>query len=707
MSVVAALQAAGLQHLAPALAGLSFKAFRGLLIQARGRPCAASLGDVDDPAYLVDLDADDTDFLTDDLDLDGFTEQAFVPSPAPDSAGPPGAVSAVGGAGMFAGLPDPPKIRVIEVERSDSDVLECDMASSSLCVNEPRQKVDLTKFIERHSFRFDDVFDENVTNDQLYSTAIQPLIATVFKNGKGTCFAYGQTGSGKTYTMQPLPMRAAQDIFRVLALPEYAHLRLHVSCYEIYGGKVFDLLNGRKRLEIREDGKKRVQARARGARAGGARSCVVGLKDFEVGSQDMLQQLMDHSAAARSTGSTGANDESSRSHSIMQFSLRTSVDAPKTVGKLSFIDLAGSERGADTYDNDKQTRLEGAEINKSLLALKECIRALDSDARHIPFRGSKLTEVLRDSFIGKNARTVMIANVSPNSSSCEHTLNTLRYADRVKEIRKPGAAPANGTASTDTELAAVFSRLPMPAHAPVAQTSLPALQPAAPPAAVLNGSAAPAPAPAAAAEPAASRQTTRLPAPPSKPPSRKEGVAAVAAAAAVEAAPPALGGGSKSNVTTWRAARHASPPRPAQAAIPQQQQSLGAGGTLLSPGAARGGAGMRQPAAADAADVEDMLNAVVAAEDDLIASHRQHIEESMAAVREEMNLLGELDGGAGAGEGAGAPRAWGDMEMYAAELSNILAQKQADIAQLQLKVSQFRRLMQQATTRGAGVLNDF
>jgi kinesin family protein 2/24 len=110
-------------------------------------------------------------------------------------------------------------------------------------------------------------------------------------------------------------------------------------------------------------------------------------------------------------------------------------------GKFSFIDLAGSERGADTADTDRQTRLEGAEINKSLLALKECIRALDQDragggaGRHIPFRGSKLTEVLRDSF-GGDGRTVMIANISPASGSCEHTLNTLRYADRVKEQKK-------------------------------------------------------------------------------------------------------------------------------------------------------------------------------------------------------------------------------------------------------------------------------
>lgn len=81
------------------------------------------------------------------------------------------------------------------------------------------------------------------------------------------------------------------------------------------------------------------------------------------------------------------------------------------------------------WDLNLWCRMEGAEINKSLLALKECIRALDNDQVHIPFRGSKLTEVLRDSFVG-DSRTVMISCVSPNSGSCEHTLNTLRYADR-------------------------------------------------------------------------------------------------------------------------------------------------------------------------------------------------------------------------------------------------------------------------------------
>lgn len=106
----------------------------------------------------------------------------------------------------------------------------------------------------------------------------------------------------------------------------------------------------------------------------------------------------------------------------------------KLHGKFSLIDLAGNERGADTSSADRQTRLEGAEINKSLLALKECIRALGRNKPHTPFRTSKLTQVLRDSFIGENSRSCMIATISPGMASCENTLNTLRYANRVKEL---------------------------------------------------------------------------------------------------------------------------------------------------------------------------------------------------------------------------------------------------------------------------------
>lgn len=148
---------------------------------------------------------------------------------------------------------------------------------------------------------------------------------------------------------------------------------------------------------------------------------------------EVLTNLMQIAAKARSSAPTHANEQSSRSHQVLQVTLK---DGENVHGKMSFIDLAGSEWGADIKDTNRQTRMEGAEINKSLLALKECIRALDREATHVPFRGSKLTEVLKDSFTG-NSFTMMVACTSPASGSVEHSLNTLRYADRVRELQEP------------------------------------------------------------------------------------------------------------------------------------------------------------------------------------------------------------------------------------------------------------------------------
>jgi kinesin family protein 2/24 len=143
--------------------------------------------------------------------------------------------------------------------------------------------------------------------------------------------------------------------------------------------------------------------------------------------------VIEYGSAVRVTASNSANADSSRSHAILQIILK---EGTKVFGKISFIDLAGCERGADVSEMNKQTKKDGSEINKSLLALKECIRALDMGKTHTPFRQSKLTMVLKDSFVGFS-RTVMIGNISPSLAACENTLNTLRYADRVKELKKP------------------------------------------------------------------------------------------------------------------------------------------------------------------------------------------------------------------------------------------------------------------------------
>jgi kinesin family protein 2/24 len=249
-----------------------------------------------------------------------------------------------------------------------------------------------------------------------------------------TCFAYGQTGSGKTHTMggdfngktqdciKGIYAMTAKDVFRLLNQPSYRVLSLSVSCsfFEIYSGKVFDLLNQKAKLRVLEDGKQQVQ--------------VVGLTERSVESVEDVLKLIQLGNSARTSGQTSANSNSSRSHAVFQIILRTPAPMSKLHGKFSLIDLAGNERGADTSSADRQTRMEGAEINKSLLALKECIRALGRKGAHLPFRVSKLTQVLRDSFIGEKSKTCMIAMISPGLSSCEHSLNTLRYANRVKEL---------------------------------------------------------------------------------------------------------------------------------------------------------------------------------------------------------------------------------------------------------------------------------
>ncbi|KYM80039.1 Kinesin-like protein Klp10A [Atta colombica] len=316
--------------------------------------------------------------------------------------------------------------------RKEIDVISVP-SKDQMVVHEPKSKVDLTKYLENQIFRFDYAFDETCNNEIVYKYTAKPLVQTIFEGGMATCFAYGQTGSGKTHTMggdfngktqdckKGIYAMVAKDVFKCLKLAKYRPLNLVISAsfFEIYSGKVFDLLADKEKLRVLEDGKQQVQ--------------IVGLTEKVVETCDEVLKLIQHGNSARTSGQTSANSNSSRSHAVFQIIARI-PGTHKVHGKFSLIDLAGNERGADTSSANRQTRMEGAEINKSLLALKECIRALSRKGTHLPFRASKLTQVLRDSFIGEKSKTCMIAMISPGMSSCEHSLNTLRYADRVKEL---------------------------------------------------------------------------------------------------------------------------------------------------------------------------------------------------------------------------------------------------------------------------------
>lgn len=321
-----------------------------------------------------------------------------------------------------------------EVARKDIDVVSIP-GRGSLLVHEPKQKVDLTKYLENQVFKFDYSFDETATNDLVYRFTAKPLVHAAFEGSMATCFAYGQTGSGKTHTMggdfhgkhqnstSGIYFLAAQEVFSLLSHRKYTGLDLspYVSFFEIYNGKVFDLLNKKAELRVLEDEHQQVQ--------------VVGLDEVFVTKTDDVIKLIEMGSACRTSGQTSANANSSRSHAILQITLRRNDRGSTLYSKFSLVDLAGNERGTDINCNDRSTLVETAKINGSLLALKECIRSLGRNSEHIPFRLTTLTKVLRDSFIGENSRICMIAMVSPSMVSCDYTLNTLRYADRVKELK--------------------------------------------------------------------------------------------------------------------------------------------------------------------------------------------------------------------------------------------------------------------------------
>uniref|UniRef100_A0A3Q0S2P1 Kinesin-like protein n=1 Tax=Amphilophus citrinellus TaxID=61819 RepID=A0A3Q0S2P1_AMPCI len=311
-----------------------------------------------------------------------------------------------------------------EVNKKEIDVVSVP-GKGALLVHEPKQKVDLTKYLDNQVFHFDYSFDETATNELVYKFTAKPLVQSIFEGGMATCFAYGQTGSGKTHTMggdfagkqqnsaKGIYALAAQDVFAYLNHRRYANLDLsaYVSFFEIYNGKVYDLLHKKAKLRVLEDDRQQVQ--------------VVGLEEVCVSSAE---------ENVTSPCQTSANANSSRSHAILQIVLRRNDRATTLHGKFSLVDLAGNERGTDVSSNDRSTLVETAEINRSLLALKECIRSLGKNSDHIPFRMSTLTKVLRDSFIGEKSRTCMIAMVSPGMASCEYTMNTLRYANRAGDL---------------------------------------------------------------------------------------------------------------------------------------------------------------------------------------------------------------------------------------------------------------------------------
>lgn len=318
---------------------------------------------------------------------------------------------------------------IVGKEDSENDIVRC-VESSTVTVYEQKMRLDLTPVIEPNSFEFDHVFGEDSSNEEVYKECCQPLLETVRHGGGAVVFAFGQTGSGKTFTMLGSGHHPGLYGMAVTELLTMSHgtTSLRASFFEVYGTKLYDLLNDRAELKMLQDEYKNIH--------------VVGLTCTDVSSAEDVKALIFRGQTLRAIGTTHANDHSSRSHAVLEITLE--LPGQESEGRFTFVDLAGSERASDTAEMDVKTRREGAEINKSLLALKECIRSMSMRRKHVPFRASKLTQILRESFVGR-CRTCVIATISPCQRHCEDTLNTLRYADRIKELKttNPNIADAS------------------------------------------------------------------------------------------------------------------------------------------------------------------------------------------------------------------------------------------------------------------------
>uniref|UniRef100_A0AAY5EWW2 Kinesin motor domain-containing protein n=1 Tax=Electrophorus electricus TaxID=8005 RepID=A0AAY5EWW2_ELEEL len=350
------------------------------------------------------------------------------------------------------------------------------------------------------AFTYDYVFDMDSQQDAIYSNCTEKLIEGCFEGYNATIFAYGQTGSGKTYTMgtgfdvsiseeeHGIIPRAVSHLFRGIEerqraaaeqgrpVPEF---KINAQFLELYNEEVLDLFDTTRDVEAR---KQKSNIRIHEDATGGIYT--VGVTTRTVTSEAEMMQCLKLGALSRTTASTQMNVQSSRSHAIFTIHLcqvrvcsptdNNEMDNRLTEGssemdefetltaKFHFVDLAGSERLKRTGATGDRAK-EGISINCGLLALGNVISALGDKSKrstHVPYRDSKLTRLLQDS-LGGNSQTVMIACISPSDRDFMETLNTLKYANRARNIKNKVVVNQDRASQQISALRTEIARLQM------------------------------------------------------------------------------------------------------------------------------------------------------------------------------------------------------------------------------------------------------
>ncbi|XP_016007190.2 kinesin-like protein KIF21A isoform X11 [Rousettus aegyptiacus] len=370
------------------------------------------------------------------------------------------------------GAPDESSVRVavrIRPQLAKEKIEGCHICTS-VTPGEPQVFLGKDK-----AFTFDHVFDIDSQQEQIYTQCIEKLIEGCFEGYNATVFAYGQTGAGKTYTMgtgfdvniieeeQGIISRAVKHLFKSIEEKKHTAIKsglpppdfkVNAQFLELYNEEVLDLFDTTRDIDAKN---KKSNIRIHEDSTGGIYT--VGVTTRTVNTESEMMQCLKLGALSRTTASTQMNVQSSRSHAIFtihvcQTRMCSQIDPENATdnkvisessqmsefetltAKFHFVDLAGSERLKRTGATGERAK-EGISINCGLLALGNVISALGDKSKratHVPYRDSKLTRLLQDS-LGGNSQTIMIACVSPSDRDFMETLNTLKYANRARNIK--------------------------------------------------------------------------------------------------------------------------------------------------------------------------------------------------------------------------------------------------------------------------------
>lgn len=285
------------------------------------------------------------------------------------------------------------------------DVVET--TESTISIKNEKQKVNLDKYTEIKSFNFDKVYSESQNTQSIYLENINKYV-NIETQSNFICYALGETGSGKTYTL--FGPNGIIELTLCNLINTYGPV--NVSTYEIYNDQIYDLLNKKTKVIMLE---------SRGS------IHINGLTTHSCGGVTDVSNLFNTIKKNRSIGLSSENTQSSRSHCVVHIKIRDK--------NYIFVDLAGSERGIKSKFNNKKNHQEMTSINTDIFHLKECIRCAKIGKQRIPFRSTKLTMILRDSFCD-NYSSLILVTISPEKSNTIETINILSCVSDIKIPKK-------------------------------------------------------------------------------------------------------------------------------------------------------------------------------------------------------------------------------------------------------------------------------